>query len=181
MSNILDRYVIHFKGLKVGLHQFDFDVDKAFFDEFEGNEISDGRVEVAINLQRHSTMLELEFEIDGEVEVPCDHCLDRFFLPISFEGKLFVRITDSIPEDNDNDEVWFVSSNEHDINLAQYIYESICLSLPIQRYHGVLGTSSADCDQDMLEKLRLLSLQSDNKEDGLKPDSPWDKLKDLKN
>ena len=35
MSSYLNTYSIHFKGLKVGKHSFNLEIDKRFFDEFE--------------------------------------------------------------------------------------------------------------------------------------------------
>lgn len=176
MSKILDTYTIQFKSLTIGKHIFEFDVDDSFFEEFEGSEIFGGDLHVDIELNRHTNMLELDFFIDGDVIVQCDRCLDKLTLPIEFEGKLVVRISDSIQEDELNDEIWFLNSNEYEIALAQYLYESICLSLPIQRYHGVLGTSADECDKEMLSKLNELSVREDDKEN---IDSRWDRLKDI--
>ena len=126
-------------------------------------------------------MLELDVDIDGEVEVLCDHCLEPFVIPTSFEGKLIVRISDSIQENLNNDDVWYINTNEYEINLAHYIYESICLSLPIQRYHGILGTSEKECDKGMLEKLTKLSRPHNSGSGPSDGDERWDKLKDLMN
>lgn len=178
VNKILNRYIVQFKGLKIGKHIFNFDVDDLFFDQFEGSEISKGSLSVDIVLNKLSNMLELDFDIEGEVEVLCDRCLDPFTIPTSFEGKLLVRITDSISEDEMLDDVWYINSNEHELNLAQYIYESICLSLPIQRYHGILNTSEKNCDSSMLEKLNQLSSSSNETESY---DNRWDKLKDIQN
>jgi uncharacterized protein len=178
VSKILNRYLVQFKALTVGKHILSFDVDDAFFDEFEGSEVSKGDLTIDLTLQKSSNMMELDFYIEGDVEVLCDRCLEPFTIPTTFEGKLIIRISDSIDEDEINDDIWYVSSNEHEVNLSQYIYESICLSLPIQRYHGILETSIDDCDKDMLEKLNQLSLAKAKESDN-KGDNRWDKLKDI--
>lgn len=182
VSKVLNRYLLQFKGLAVGQHVFSFDVDKAFFDEFEGSEITNGQLGVEVILNRLSNLLELDFFIEGDVEVKCDRCLEPFIIPTEFEGKLVVRISDSIEEVEVSDDIWYVNSNEHELLLAQYIYESICLSLPIQRYHGILGTDAEDCDSEMLDRIQKLSLTDNNNtgEEG-STDSRWDKLKDLMN
>ena len=178
VNKSLSKYTVHFKGLKQGEHIFNFDVDDAFFNAFEGSEISRANVGVKLNFLKHSNMLELHFAMSGNVEVACDRCLERFFIPITYNGVLFVRITDSIPEEENIDDVWYLNSNDHEIDLAQYIYESICLSLPIQRYHGILNTSEEDCDKVMVEKLNSLTVNDDSEEEQ-EYDSRWDKLKDL--
>jgi uncharacterized metal-binding protein YceD (DUF177 family) len=181
VNKILNRYIVQFKGLKIGRHIFNFDVDNAFFDQFEESEISRGDLSVDVVLNRLSSLLEIDFNIDGDVEVLCDRCLEPFTIPTSFVGKLLIRISDSIPEEETADDVWYINSNEHEINLAQYIYESICLSLPIQRYHGILDTSADECDSTMLERLNKLSASANKDSKRTEVDHRWDKLKGLKN
>lgn len=176
VNKILNRYLVQYKGLKIGRHIFNFDVDNLFFDQFEESEISKGILSVDLVLNKMSNMLELDFEINGNVELLCDRCLEPFSIPLSYEGKLVVRISDSISEDEKVDDVWYVNSNEYELNLAHYIYESICLSLPLQRYHGILNTSEKDCDPTMISKLNQLSGSTNDSE---KHDTRWDKLKDL--
>ncbi|MFP4557231.1 MAG: YceD family protein [Bacteroidales bacterium] len=176
---VLNRYVIQFKGLKTGSHNFQFAVDDAFFNEFDKSLIPGGELTADIEFIKHSSMLELKFKIHGTVDVPCDRCLEVFTVPTSFEGEVIVKISNSIPEEF-TDDVWHIDSNEHEINLAQYIYESICLSVPIKRYHGMLGTSTAECDQEMLNELDKLSPEASAEEESeTNNDSRWDKLKDL--
>ena len=110
-----------------------------------------------------------------------EHCLEPFGIITSFEGKLIVRISDSIQENENIDDVWYINNNEYELNLAHYIYESICLSLPIQRYHGILGTSENDCDKGMLDWLTQLSDPQSNGSNRGDGDERWDKLKDLMN
>ncbi|PKP39509.1 MAG: DNA-binding protein [Bacteroidetes bacterium HGW-Bacteroidetes-15] len=179
MNKVLSRYIVQFKGLNIGKHIFRFDVDNAFFEQFEGSEISKGDLNVSVVINKHSTMLEIDFDIDGDVEVLCDRCLDPFTIPTSYEGKLFVRISDSIPQDETFDDIWYVNSNEHEINLSQYIYESICLSLPIKRFHGILNTSEAECDRTMLEKLNQLSASEKKEIKNNGVDQRWDKLRNF--
>lgn len=179
-SKVLNKYVIHFKGLKIGKHIFNFDVNDDFFNEFESCKISRGELNVDVIFHKHSTMLEMDFSIEGKVEVPCDRCLELFYIPISYEGKVIVKISSSIEEDLD-DSVWYVDTNEHEINIAHYIYESINLSVPIQHYHGMLGTSIDDCDKEMLKKLNEMRVENDDKINLSKVDSRWEKLKNLSN
>jgi uncharacterized protein len=177
VSKILNIYTVQFKGLTVGKHIFNFDVDDGLFNYFESTEVFGGDLSVELVLDKLSNMLELDFYIEGEVKVQCDRCLELFTIPTEFEGKLVVQISDSNEENEQNDEIWYVNSNEHELSLAQYIFESICLSLPIQRFHGILDTSEEDCDKEMLTQLQKLSSQVEENEGN--SDSRWDKLKDL--
>jgi uncharacterized metal-binding protein YceD (DUF177 family) len=178
VNKILNKYIVDIKELRQGEHIFNFDVDDSFFAEFKESEISRAKVVVDLNLQKHSNMLELYFNIEGVVEVVCDRCLDRFFIPISYNGDVFIKILDSISDEEKDDDVWYISSNESELDLAHYIYESICLSLPIQRFHGILGTLEEDCDKEMMKRLNELSVK-DSDSEVIELDPRWEKLKDL--
>lgn len=178
VSNFLDTYSIHFKGLKLGKHLFNFEVDKRFFDEFEEGEIRQGKLQVAVKLNKQSQMLDLKISIDGYVEVVCDRCLDNFDLPTSFNGSLYVKFGEG--ETEEGDEVIILSLDDSELNLAQYIYESICLNLPLQRYHGVNG-SDPNCNKEMIKKLKNhLAKNGSKKDETIDVDPRWDKLKDIK-
>ena len=175
MSRILDKYIIHFKGLKVGKHLFEFEVNDLFFEQFPEGEIKHGLLRVNVELDRHTNMLELSFFIEGDVELVCDRCLEPLMVPLEFEGRIIVKFGEIAEGDNDNDELWVVSENDHEISLSHYIYESICLSFPIQRYHGIPGTSKKDCDPIMLSRINHVE------EKVTKTDPRWDKLNNLRN
>jgi len=178
VGNYLSAYSIHFKGLKVGKHLFNFEVDKKFFEEFEEGEIKQGLLQVDVILTKQSQMLDLNISINGSVEVVCDRCLDCFDYPISYKGSLFVKFGEEKAEEGE--EIIILSNDDYEINLAQYIYESISLSLPYQRYHGINGLKGK-CDKEMIEKLKShLSSNSKKKEEAIDVDPRWNKLKDIK-
>lgn len=176
MSSILNIYTIQYKGLKIGSHSFEFEIDNKFFKEYPEGEIEQGNLVANVHLLKHSTMLEFFIDITGEVEVACDRCLEPLKLPINYSGRLIVKIGND--EISDNDELWVVSENEFEVNLAQYLYESICLSLPISRYHGIEGSSEKDCNPQMLSRIGSVG-SIKPKTNGI-TDPRWDILKNLK-
>ncbi len=172
----MNTYSIHFKGLKVGKHTFNFEVDNAFFEAFEESEIKHGKLNVDVKLNKQNQMIDLNIAINGTVEVTCDRCLEEFDIPISYEGALYVKFSETRSEEDS--EIIILSTDDSEINISQYIYESICLSLPIQRYHGMKGTKSK-CNKEMLAKLKSLSVKTAKKEDNDEIDPRWSKLKDI--
>jgi uncharacterized protein len=176
VASILNTYSIHFKGLKVGKHTFNFEVDNAFFEAFEESEIKHGKLDVDVKLNKQNQMIDLNITIDGTVEVTCDRCLEEFDIPISYEGSLYVKFSETRSEEDS--EIIILSTDDSEINISQYIYESICLSLPIQRYHGMKGTKSK-CNKEMLAKLKSLSVKNAKKENSDEIDPRWSKLKDI--
>jgi uncharacterized protein len=176
VSSSLNTYSIHFKGLKVGKHTFNFEVDSKFFDEFVEGEIKQGKLWVDVILNKQSQMLDLTLTINGTVEVICDRCLENLNIPISYDGSLYVKFGEERADEGE--EIIILTNDDSEINLAQYIYESICLSLPIQRYHGMKGTKTK-CNKEMIAKLKAL-LANDSKKDEVEEVDPrWSKLKDI--
>lgn len=147
---VAQPYSIAFKGLKNGHHEFRFEVGKSLFEAFESTEIKDGACEVAVDMERSDAMLLLDIRITGHVVVACDRCLEDCRIPIDFRSSLPVRFSEQEHE-YDGEVLWLVPG-EDEVDLAQYIYESIVLSLPYQRVHP-----EGECDPDMLRRFRIVS------------------------
>jgi uncharacterized metal-binding protein YceD (DUF177 family) len=168
----LKEYILSFVDLKIGEHSFDFHVDSAFFENFPESEITRADVNIALVLDKQEGMLTLYFDIEGDVEVTCDRCLDEFLFPIKTKEKLIVKFGKDYEELSDD--LIVLSSNTHSIDLQQHIYEYIMLTLPIQRIHPDLPDGTSGCNKTMLE--RLNTIKTDDK-----ADPRWDALRNLKN
>ena len=173
MSN--RQFVIPFKGLSSGKHDFVFDIDDKFFDAFTESEINKGKVHVEVHLIKSGTMLELIFSLEGSVYVMCDRCLDDFDLSISYNTNLFVKFGETTEEQTD--EIIVLSHNEFEIDLSQYIYEYIHLSLPYRRLHPDDENGISTCNKDMIKKLEEYLMDEKAKT----PDPRWNDLNNLLN
>ena len=138
-------YSIPYKGLKNGVHEFDFQIDDALFEAYERVEIKGGDCRAHVVMKRSETMLELAVSIEGEVICECDRCLEDCPIGVDYEGELVVKFSDEI-DDYDGEVMW-ISPAEGTLDLTQYIYESIVLSLPYRRVHEEGG-----CNPEMLGK-----------------------------
>ena len=127
------RYTIAYRGLRSGLHDFHFKVDGGLFRAFGSTEIKDGDCDVSVALERGESMLTLDVTVDGSVVVECDRCLEDCNVPIHYEGQLLVKFSDEVHE-YDGEVMWLLPM-EDEVDLTQYIYESIVLALPYQRVH----------------------------------------------
>lgn len=169
-------YNIPFKGLKDGKHQYEFRIDDKFFEAFPESEIHHGSLKASVELIKRSTGIESFFDIQGKVTVPCDRCLDDMEYPVNYQGKLYFEFGEESEEVTD--ELVIISGGENFLELAQYIYEFINLSLPLQKTHGENEAGESQCNQEMLA--RLGSMISNNDDDEI-DDPRWDKLRDLIN
>jgi len=169
----LKKYRINFRELDLGKHLFSFEIDDRFFSWFEKSEIQQGTLKADIELIKEERMITLHIKIRGEVSVMCDRCLDNFMHPLEFNGTLYLKAEEEEWEEKDKEEVILVSPDESDVNLAQYFYESIHLSLPLKRVHPDDENGNSTCDQNMLKLLE------DHQREDHQTDPRWDKLKDL--
>lgn len=167
----LVAYSLPIQGLKTGVHHFKFEVDSAFFAQFEGSPVQDGNVHFDLNLDKRPDMLLLDFSLEGSVKTECDRCTATIDLPIEDERQLIVKFGDAAGESED--EVVFISREASEFNVAKYLYEFIVLALPITNVYDCENDSAPPCNFEVLEHLK-----TDNPEEN--PDSVWDSLRDLK-
>ena len=174
--NDLKEYLIPFVGLKIGKHQFDYQIDNTFFKNFDYDEFNDVSVKVDIVLEKKSTMLELEFKHKGTVNVPCDVSGEEFDLPIKGKLKLLVKFGDAF--NDENEELLILPHGEYQVDVSQYIYELIILSVPLRRVHPGVKDGSLS---DVIEKLESLSPKENKKEEQQNNDIDprWENLKKL--
>jgi uncharacterized metal-binding protein YceD (DUF177 family) len=177
MMKPLKEFTIPFIGLKAEKHHFDYQIDKKFFEYFEYDDFNDVDIQSELVFEKKSTFLELYFKISGSVNVNCDLTNEPYDQVVEGEFKLVVKFGD---EYNDEfEDVLIVSHGEYEINVAQYIYELIILSMPAKRIHP--GVEDGTLDSDILKKLEELSPKSlgEKEETSEEIDPRWNTLKKL--
>ena len=171
------EYLIPFIGLKLGKHHFEYQISNAFFEIFDYNEYQDSNIKVNVVLEKKSTLLELSFKHKGVVNVPCDLTNEDFDLPIKGQMKLIVSFGEEF--NNENEELLILPHGEFEMDIAQYIYEMIVLSVPLRRVHP--GVKDGSLKTEALTKLNELTVKEEKEEIKEKEniDPRWDKLKQL--
>ena len=76
---------------------------------------------------------------------------------------------------DDNDEILIIPQGEHQINVAQFIYEMIVLATPKKRIHP--GIEDGTLKSDILAKLEELKPKENNNLNEIDP--RWEDLKKL--
>jgi uncharacterized protein len=170
----LDEYTIPYHGLSQGMHEYDFEVKKRFFEHFENPDIPGGEVSVSLKLNKKSAFMELDFQIIGYLSVVCDRCLEVFNKEVDLKEKLYIRFGDVEEEESEN--VIVLPREETRLNIAQYIYEFSALNLPVQRIHPEDKNGNPECNKEMLKKLDQFQAKEEEK-----VDPRWEALLKLKN
>lgn len=155
----LEEYCIPFLGLKNGKHQFRFSLGKKFFEAFDYSEITDASIEVSVILEKTTTMLVFDIELEGEVGVDCDRCGEPIGQPMSGVFRLIVKFGSETG--TTEDDVLVLGPAEHQVDLSQYLYEYAHLCLPARRVHE----RPDQCNQDVLARLDQLRAESSSEED----------------
>ncbi|MFC6875601.1 YceD family protein [Flavobacterium myungsuense] len=172
----LNEYLIPFVGLKLGKHQFEYQVDNTFFANFDYDEFESSNIKVNVVLEKKSTLMELAFKHKGTIHVSCDLTNEMFDLPIKGKINLIVNFGEEF--NDDNEELLILPHGEHQIDISQYVYEMIVLSVPLKRVHP--GIKDGSLKTPVLDKLKELS--GNEKKEVIQEENTyprWDKLKKL--
>ena len=130
-------------------------------------------VDINVDLEKKTTLLKLKISAKGDVMVNCDLTNEPFKLDVENCIDLVVKFGSEF--NDEDDEILIVPHGEYKINVAQYIYELIVLSIPAKRIHpGVLDGSLKSEILNILEDLKPNEKKS-------KVDPRWEKLKELTN
>lgn len=117
----------------------------------------------------------LWFHVNGTVKIQCDRCLELYDQPVESENKVFIKYGEANFEEGD-DVIW-VDVNDHQVNVAQMIYDFIILAIPIRQVHPKGKDGKTLCNPEMLERLKNLTHTHEKSEE--ETDSRWDELKKL--
>ena len=170
------EFVIQFIGLKQGEHNFDYKIDNKFFNHFEYDEFNDANLDVKVVLNKKTTLLELHFLVSGTVNINCDLTNEPFNQAIENDFNLVVKFGNEY--NDENEEILIIPHSEYEIDISQYIYELIVLSVPFKRIHP--GVIDGSLNSEILKKLEELSpkgLKEKTKNEDIDP--RWNTLKKL--
>ena len=170
----LKEFFIPFSGLKLGGHKFVYEIDDAFFESFDYQEFNGASVQIDALLEKMSTMMELQIEAKGTINVDCDLTGESFDQPIDSNLKLVIKFGEEY--NDEDDEILIIPHGEHQFNIAQYIYEMLVLAVPPKRVHP--GVEDGTLKSDILDKLEELK-PKENTKSSEETDPRWDDLKKL--
>jgi uncharacterized metal-binding protein YceD (DUF177 family) len=167
------EFIIPFSGLKAGEHVFNYEIGISFLKIFASTEINDLELSVEVKMIKNNNLLEFNFQLNGNVKVECDICLDDVTLPVDYHSYLIAKL-ENVEEDEDD--IIYLKPDESEIDISQYIYENIIFSLPLKRVHPDKRGKNK-CNPVMIKKLK--SLLVDHVEENQDP--RWNDLKNLLN
>jgi uncharacterized metal-binding protein YceD (DUF177 family) len=171
-----DEYEIPVFGLKEGIHTYSYEISTGFFEYFNNPDLPGGDLKLSLTLNKMPQFIELDFYFSGTLKLICDRCLEDYDFEVVLTEKLFIRFGESFEELDDN--VIIIPRDESRINIAQYIYEFVALSIPYKKVHSDKSNGSSGCNPEMIKRLDELKVK-DNIQKNTRTDPRWDKLKNI--
>lgn len=169
----LKPFNIPFVGLKEGLHLFEFEIDNTFFKYFGFDEFNKTSIIINLEFTKKSTLFELSFKANGTVNILCDISATWFDQEVNTQLPLIVKF--GAEYNDEHEDILILPPEAYQLNVAQFIYEMIVLSIPAKRIHpkvldGTLETIA-------MKKLKELSIKQEDTAEHSDP--RWDKLKNI--
>ena len=173
--NPLRKYDIAFVGLKIGIHEFSFDIDDRFFESFPGSIVEKAAIDLKLRFDKRNSFFILHFHLDGNVQLPCDRCGTELNYPVHSDYDIVVKFDEHREEERDDSmaDVIYIGRNETHLNVAQLIYEFVNLSIPIHHVTCDNLTEPKPCNQEILDKLNHTGEET-------QVDHRWDALTKIK-
>ncbi len=162
--NFRREFEIAFVGLKPGIHNYEYRVDDKFFSNYGSQDFTHCNAAMKLELDKKSGFMFLKFDIDGVADVNCDRCGNPLALKLWEEFKVMVKLVDNPDEMNEQEEdpdVYYISRSESHLHLADWIYEFINLSIPMQKMCPPKEVGGPQCNKEVLERLAKIEVKKD--------------------
>jgi uncharacterized metal-binding protein YceD (DUF177 family) len=158
-------FEIAFVGLKPGVHEFHYDLDDKFFQEKGAQEASHAEAHVKLSLEKNSGFMLLKFDVDGKADVNCDRCGNPLTVDLWDEFDMVVKLVDNPEEMNeqeDDPDIYYLSRTESHLDVSDWIYEFVMLSIPLQKMCKPDEKGESTCNREVLEKLKQMGSQAES-------------------
>ena len=175
-------FEIAFVGLKTGIHQYEYEITDQFFENFERQDFINCKATVKLELDKQNGFMLLRFEIGGSLEVICDRCGNNLPLQLWEDFNIVVKLVDNPEEMNESEEdsdVYYISRTDSHIYLADWIYDFINLSIPMQRMCKPEEMGGPFCNKEVLAKLNKMKPSENDSAKNIWKD--LEKFKNLRN
>lgn len=157
-------FEIAFVGLKQGVHEFNYTVDDKFFFEKGDPDFTNCTANIKLLLDKKSSFMLLKFEIGGKADINCDRCGNLLGMDIWDEFNMLIKLVENPDEMNAQEEdpdVWYISRTESHIDVADWIYEFVLLSFPLQKMCTPEEMGGPQCNKEVLEKLMDMEVKEE--------------------
>ena len=153
------EFEIAFVGLKPGVHEFRYEVDNRFFANYSQADFTDCQASIILKLEKNTSFMMLKFEIGGSVNVICDRCGNTLTMDLWDEFNMVIKPVENPEEMNESEEdpdIFYISRTESHLHVADWIYEFVSLSIPMQRMCDEQEMGGPQCNKEILAMLKKM-------------------------
>jgi len=170
-------FSVNIIGLSKKVHLFDFKLNDDFFERYGKEVLSKGDFDAQVSLDKRETFIEVDFKISGQTELICDRSLEPFEFKINIDRKVIFKYGEEPQEISD--EIVIITRDQDSIDLGQYMYEFIVLSIPIKKLHPDLKDQEENEDESDVRIVYSTSTEREEEKEEV-VDPRWEILKKLK-
>lgn len=174
----LREFVLPIKGLANERYRWDFRLKSDFFAAFENSPIGEGEVDVTVDLDRRPSLLIFDIHVGGYINCSCDRCTADIQLPLSRSFRLMVKLAWEEEAGDEDPEIIFIDPDTSEFDLAVYLYEFACLSIPLSKTYECDEEANPPCNFKVLEKLERDNAESNEDDES---ENIWDQIKNQLN
>jgi uncharacterized metal-binding protein YceD (DUF177 family) len=179
----IETFTIEHVKLKIGEHEFQYEVNKTFFEHFGYVDLIDACFKTTVKLNKSENMMICDIQSLGWMSFDCDRCL----APVKYPMDSFIKVIYYLNSEEDGSgesgqldlDLVYLRPSEFSINIAQYIYESFLTAIPMIRNCDELDEKL--CDFEMLKKIEGVDIKEQKEGEEHIIDPRWQKLKELLN
>lgn len=170
------QYDLGLARLTSKTHHFAFELDRAFFEQFEQTLVQDGQLHADVELTKTDLLLTLDFHIAGTVRLICDRSLDEFDQPLDVHHQLLVRFGDR--EVELDEDVLQITPDTQILPIAQHLFDYIGLAIPMKKLHPRFQ-NEPDENPEADSKLIFTTKSDADPDDDDAIDPRWNALRNL--
>lgn len=185
------EYKLPLKSMPAGTHQFEYRLDKRFFENMESADIHDADLTVHLTVTYKADIYSLDFAIQGTITLICDRCLDDLIFPVDTTYHIAVKYGEDYSDDSD--ELLVIPESDNYLNVAYMIYDTVALTIPIKHVHPMgkcnrqmsamlkkhrahqPGDEDTELEDTLIDEMETM----DSNEPEAATDPRWDQLKKL--
>ncbi|PWL29021.1 DUF177 domain-containing protein [Roseivirga spongicola] len=173
------KYDIHIYKLSNGVHEYQFEIGKEFFEMFDGDLVENGQLNAVVSLNKSDSMIQVDFNIEGSLELECDRSLEKFDFPIHIDQNMIYKYGE---EDKElSEDVFVIEKNTQTLNVAGIMYEFIGLEIPMKKLHPKFQEEEDEDDESEGSMIYTSEAEEDIEQKEEDIDPRWAALKNLKN
>lgn len=128
-----NQYRLRLASLPQGVSEYDYSLGTEFFQAMENPDVLAADLKAHVRIEHKNDAYHLSITLVGEMQVPCDRCLDA--MPHDVDASYEVVVKYGADYDDSIDGVLVLPESENFLDLAQLLYDTAVLTIPMRHVH----------------------------------------------